>query len=244
LFTEINGLPDRVVEYLDGLEMPIRLLNGAGQAMRPPGTWRGQARAAGAQIAECEREGITLVSYGMDRLAGSGFGSYAYHEHIPAPFSPDGVFAPREWLVPEVQTEDDIRNPTTGRTMAKVVGRTVYYALPIDGTLPWDDIDLDQFLGEPIRRIAYREQYAEARREEAERLAAERRQREVEEARDAFVQAVRGRHRNRVPQLERERTDTERNIQSYLQSISVWQGQLLSLTEEIRALENYDPGVE
>lgn len=210
-------LPGFVRDYLSNLPFPVRVLDGGGGV--PPNTlWS-------------EPDGITIVSYGMDRL-GNGWQNFRWHDVLPAEFMLDGQRFPlgREWLVPRSRDDQDITNPDSGAVFAKIGERTIWYAISLhDQLFPWKDVDLGVVLDEPIERA----------KASAERIAEQRRTQEVaalKRAEEAFVAAFAERFTERKRQLQLVIDTAHRDLSALENTIRTKREQARAANEELRTL--------
>lgn len=217
-----------VANYLGESELPVRVLNGNANAFNPPASWRGSARANNATLEDCEAKGITIVSWGMDHVPPYP-DTYLYAEQFSADFgtTDQGVPIPcqREWVRLGEGANPDGVNLTDGdgRIFARVVGRTIYCAFPLDKFLPWDEMDLHRVFGDAFAEAA------EAEGREA--------QRQRERARELFLAQSRQSLQTRIDALRNQVDSAAETIRSYETEIRTAVERRISGQRELSLLE-------
>ena len=227
------NLPERVVTYLNSLDVPLRFLRGNAYTFEPPASWRGMARAAGGTIEHCQSEGVTLVSYGTDRIRANGFGALEYRAEIPSDLFEDRLprYVGRDWLIPaNGEPETSIHTGPNQWSFGRVLDRIVYFHLPMDGdSFPWESADLERILGDPIRR-------ARTQSEEREQREQRRQQELAAAALEAFLVASRERFSRRIPELERMVRDNRDLVVQTQSTLERYRTALYEAGQELEAL--------
>lgn len=216
------ALPDHVQEYLRGVGVPVRVLNGSGWNYSPPPSWRGAAGANNASLATCQEQGVTLVSYGSQSVRQEN--PLAYHPTMPASIAREGageVAMSRDWLVPS--TSVGLVQSDGEPAIAQVGDRVIWYHVPLH-TMLWEHVDLDTVLGDPIRRSLD--------------ASAERVRAASEAARDAFVAASRNNRGARLTRLRDEIAGLETQLTNYERSARTTLAGLKTRSQEIEFLES------
>ena len=254
MYTDVT-LPERVRSYLSELGFPIRVLSGPANQMQPPRRWTGHARANRTTIARCEGEGVTVISWAMDSVSRPGY-PWISQNSLPAEVSNDGLridTAPLEWVNPSLGVGDpaSFGSQNTGLTHARASDRVVWFAMPLDRITDdqWERVDLDTFLGTPIRyakeqgaTAAERERLREERRVRDAELEAERNARRLERqreaAREAFLQAAQEQAQGDRARYEREYNAQEAQVRSYEQAHAQAMQEVERLARLLNALDN------
>lgn len=226
LYTEVE-LPQGVRDALTALDVPVRVLGGNARAFQPPTSWRGHARANGTTIEQCEAEGVTLVSWGADEQSGAG---WQFWPGLPASLTTHAPVAhDEEWVVPAAGTDDEASLAADGRVFARVGERTVWYPFRLE-YLPWDYVNYDALINEPIRLARSGVDEARRLREEQER------ERQAADARAAFVNAAVQRQQGQLGSLRSEQQAAELTIRNYERSLAELMGEMAARERTIRAL--------
>lgn len=233
MYTEIE-LPNQVREYLENLDVPVRVLKGNAGNFRPSRSWRGQARVNNASLEECESNGLTIVSWGTETVADWFSPPVEYVTDPPAELFADGNVPEnpgKDWVIP-IQPHDDALNFSIGnRIYARLGGgRTLWYHVPLDSTFGWPDnsLNLEKFFGEPIERARNYDPEADVR------------ERQEREARQRFQQMVTGSQTRRITELERTIEQGQRDQREYEESLQRMIRQNRDSARQLEALRNYD----
>lgn len=222
MFTEVTLAPE-IEDFLRGLTVPVRVLDGHAAKFAPP-NWNGHARAAGASRRECEQEGITIVSWGSDHETNG----LVYVRFLSGDAYNDGQMRnlSREFVGDQRHDERSYMPSVSGRDNATLArmdpgGRIVWFGFPLtshdDGGLDLDGVDLYKILGEPIMRV----------------LSADKLPRSTERARELFLESTARAQCGPVARIERQITDQRTQLAAYAEYIRQGYGTLRRLNSEL-----------
>lgn len=223
MFSDVILAPE-IEDFLRGLTVPVRVLNGNALRLDPSPNWDGHVRASGATRAECMTNGLTVVSWGSDHSA-----ELTYVDYLSGGAYADGEarYVSREFVGDELLNEQSYRPFTdTSRATATLARmnpdrRIVWFNFPLtsfaDGGLDLANVDLYTILGEPITRV----------------LGADRLPRVTERARTLFMTSATQARRGPIARIERQRDQQRANVESFAENIRTAYSELRRLDSEL-----------